>query len=213
MDTDERNAVTGVTTRLDENNNFIAIHKHRSSIWRRIPGHVIGTIGAFLVVILLVLCVVFVIIPNSFVVEYPKQNATKEELYTFWSNNTSWIPLSEHYALRQSPDVYNLAFFDKGIVRYSKFSILPDNTHWKPVNETEKPPFTYRVKDATVFITDGNKEYVLNVYEPFVFGHTPETIYVIVPQGAIWRMDTHDVEFVQEKDLKGTVPTNPLLSQ
>lgn len=212
---DEQDAATGVTTKLEPDNTQIV----RPAVQNSTVSKIMDFLGT--AVLVLFIAGFFIALFGGLIwlsestkatIHNPPTTATREELYTYWKTSPDWIPLIDHYDLRRRNGVNNLAFYDKGIVRYNTFSIQPNDKRWSPLSEAEKNEltFTYRVSGSSVSFMYEGKNYILNVYQPFVLGSMPEKIFIVVPQGAIWWMDTRQATL---NYFSGNVGVNPEMSQ
>lgn len=213
METDERTATTGVTTRLDDDQNvtYVSVYRRRN----RSTSTLLYFVSIALAVVIIAVGLYFIFRPDTPTYQAPANTATVTDYQMYWENYPYWLPINEHYTLRQSKEVYNLAYYDGKIVRYSYYSLPIDDTKWTPNRDTVS--FTYIVNGTIVTLVHGEVTYVLNTYQPFVFHDVPDRVYIVVPEGALWVMRLSDANFTSEgraaRSVRITLPINPNMNQ
>jgi len=146
----------------------------------------------------------------------PKATPTPNAPSSAWENG-GWLSPDEARALRQQPNVINLALLGKdGSVMFSQsfsitFSAESGWTRAKPVNIT-----ALEVSQTSVQMTADGKDYVLNVLQPFMFADQQQYVWIVDLQGNLWQIMSDNVQLDTLENVTSTLPVglppNPQLS-
>lgn len=128
--------------------------------------------------------------------------------------NTVWLTSEEALALRTQEQVIHLALLDRGGARYTNSSVIFVPGLWQPTKPLGVTEIT--VSGTSFEITINGFTYSLNVFQPFVIDDQPETIYLVDPNGQIWKTDLENATLYDLEAAQGGLPIlispNPGLS-
>lgn len=141
---------------------------------------------------------------------------TPRAIVDLWVGH-EWLGSNEARELRTKENVVNLAFLDDGSAKYSKkYSLvftgdIPWEKAGKPYGVGE-----LSVTITAVSLTAHGQQYILNVWQPFVFSENPTEVYVVDTAGQMWRAPLANLTLVSLAQVVGSLPApiapNPNLS-
>lgn len=141
--------------------------------------------------------------PSAVVIE-----ATGESQLPWWDTAIdSWLTSQESVALREETNVVNFVLLHADEVRYATYQSFKFDDQW----EQRRPYFVdaVAVEGTAVVIEIAGQQFNLNVYQPFTWKSSPDTIVMVDDQGTLWTVAAGEVLPMTGFELPVVINANP----